>query len=124
MKSIVNRIFVVLMIAALTSVAAFAKVHKHKITFENDTKVNGTVLKKGTYDLKFDDQTGQLTVSKNGKEVAQAMAKLEPREKKAGDFQVRSSGTGDESQLVGVTFGGQTSDVVITNNGATTSGSN
>ena len=124
MKSIVNRIFVVLMIAALTSVAAFAKVHKHKITFENDTKDNGTVLKKGTYDLKFDDQTGQLTVSKNGKEVAQAMAKLEPREKKAGDFQVRSSGTGDESQLVGVTFGGQTSDVVITNNGATTSGSN
>jgi hypothetical protein len=124
MKSIVNRIVVVVMIGALTCVVAFAKTHKHKITFENDTKVNGTVVKKGTYDLKFDDATGQLSIVKNGKVVAQAMAKLEPREKKASDFQVRSSGNGDDSQLVGVTFGGATQDVVISNNGASTSGSN
>lgn len=124
MKSIVNRIAVVLLVGALTCVAAFAKVQKHKITFENDTKVGGTVVKKGTYDLRFDDATGQLSISKNGKEVAQAMAKLEPREKKADDFQVRSTGNGDASQLVGVTFGGSTSDVVISNNGASTSGSN
>ena len=124
MKSIVNRIAVVLLVGALTSVAAFAKVQKHKITFENDTKVNGTLVKKGTYDLKFDDATGQLSIVKNGKEVAQAMAKLAPREKKAGDFQVRSSGTGDNSQLLGVTFGGSNQDVIISNNGASTSGSN
>ena len=124
MKSIVNRIVVVLLVGALTSVAAFAKVQKHQVTFENDTKVNGTVVKKGTYNLKFDDQTGQLSIEKNGKVVAQAMAKLEPRQKKAGDFQVRSSGSGDDSQLLGVTFGGSTSDVIISNNGAATSGSN
>ena len=52
------------------------------------------------------------------------MGKLEPREKKAGDFQLRSTGNGDELQLIGVTFGGQANDVVITNNGGTTSGSN
>jgi len=124
MKSIVNRIFVVMLVGALTCVAAFAKVQKHSVTFENDTKVNGTLVKKGTYNLKFDDATGQLTISKNGKVVAQAMAKLEPRDKKAGDFQVRSSVTGDEAQLLGVTFGGSTSDVIIANNGASTSGSN
>ena len=124
MKSIVNRIVVVVMIGALTCVAAFAKTQKHKITFENDTKVNGTLVKKGTYDVKFDDATGQLTIEKNGKTVAQAMAKLSPREKKAGDFQVRSSGAGDDTQLLGVTFGGSTHDVVIANNGASTSGSN
>jgi len=124
MKSIVNRIAVVVMIGALTCVAAFAKTHKHKVTFENDTKVNGTVVKKGTYDLKFDDETGQLSVIKNGKVVAQAMAKFEARDKKASDFQVRSSGTGDDTQLLGVTFGGSTQDVVITNNGASMSGNN
>jgi len=124
MKSIVNRVVVVVMIGALTCVAAFAKTQKHKITFENDTKVNGTLVKKGTYDLKFDDATNQLSIVKNGKVVAQAMAKLEPREKKAADFQVRSSGSGDDAQLVGVTFGGSTQDVVIANNGASTSGSN
>jgi hypothetical protein len=124
MKSIVNRIAVVVMIGALTSVAAFAKTHKHKVMFENDTKVNGTVVKKGTYDLKFDDETGQLSVIKNGKVVAQAMAKFETRDKKASDFQIRSTGTGDDTQLLGVTFGGSTQDVVINNNGASMSGNN
>lgn len=124
MKSIVNRIVVVLVVGALSSIVALAKVHKHKVTFENDTKVSGTVVKKGTYDLRFDDQTGQLSIVRNGKTVAQAMTKLEPRTKKAGDFQLRSSGTGDDSQLIGVTFGGSDQDVVITNNGASTSGSN
>ncbi len=61
MKSIVNRMVVVLMVGALTSVVAFAKVQKQKVTFENDIKVNGTLVKKGTYDVKFDDATGQIS---------------------------------------------------------------
>ena len=124
MKSIVNRIVVVLMVGALTSVVALAKVHKHKVTFDNDIKVNGTLVKKGTYDVKFDDETGQLSIIKNGKVVAEAMARLEQRDKKANDFQLRSTTNGDETQLVGVTFGGSDKDVMISNNGASTSGSN
>ena len=124
MKSIVNRMLVVLMVGALTSVVAFAKVQKQKVTFENDLKVNGTLVKKGTYDLKFDDESGQLSIEKNGKTIAQAMTRVEPREKKANDFQLRSTGTGEQAQLTGVTFGGSDKDVVINNNGASTSGSN
>ncbi len=124
MKSIVNRMVVVLMVGALTSVVAFAKVQKHKVTFESDIKVNGTLVKKGTYEVKFDDETGQLSIIKNGKVVAEAMARIEQRAKKANDFQVRSTASGDETQLVGVTFGGSDKDVMISNNGASTSGSN
>ena len=124
MKSIVNRIVVVVMIGALASVAAFAKTHKQRVTFENDVKVNGTVVKKGTYEVKFDDATGQLSINKNGKVVAQTMAKLEARAKKANGFQLRSVGTGESTELVGLTFGGSDKDVVITNSGATTAGSN
>ena len=124
MKSIMNRMLVVLMVGALTSVVALAKVQKHKVTFANDIKVNGTLVKKGTYDIKFDDQTGQLTIAKNGKVVAQAMARLESRAKKANDFQLRSTGSGDDTNLVGVTFGGSDKDVVISNSGATSTGSN
>jgi hypothetical protein len=124
MKSIMNRMLVVLMVGALTGVVALAKVQKHRVTFDSDIKVNGTVVKKGTYDVKFDDQTGQLTIAKNGKVVAQAMAKLEPRAKKANDFQLRSNGSGEEMQLTGVTFGGSDKDVVISNSGATSTGSN
>jgi hypothetical protein len=124
MKSIVNRVLVVMLVGALTSVVAFAKVQKHRVNFENDIKVNGTLVKKGTYDVKFDDETGQLSIVKNGKTVAQAMTRVETREKKANDFQLRSSGTGDDTQLVGVTFGGSDKDVLITNGGATTTGNN
>jgi hypothetical protein len=124
MKSVVNKVLVVLMVGALTSVVAFAKTQKQKVTFENDIKVNGTLVKKGTYELKFDDQSGQLSIIKNGKVVAQAMARTEQREKKASDFQLRSITKGDEVQLAGVTFGGSDKDVMIANNGASTSGNN
>ncbi|HEY0763882.1 MAG TPA: hypothetical protein VGD61_16020 [Pyrinomonadaceae bacterium] len=124
MKSMVSKIMAVLMVGALTGVVAFAKVHKQRVTFENDIKVNGTLVKKGNYELKFDDETGQLTIAKNGKTVVQAMAKVESREKKANDFQLRSTVNGDETQLTGVTFGGSDKDIVITNSGASTTGSN
>jgi hypothetical protein len=124
MKSIVSKMVAVVMVGALTSVMAFAKVHKEKVTFDSDIKVNGTVVKKGTYDVKFDDESGQLSITKNGKVVAQAMAKLEQREKKANDFQLRSTTTGDETNLIGVTFDGSDKNVVITSGGSTTTGAN
>ena len=124
MKSIVSKMVTVVMVGALTSVVAFAKVQKEKVTFDNDIKVNGTVVKKGTYDLKFDDESGQLSIVKNGKVVAQATAKLEQREKKANDFQLRSTTDGGETNLVGVTFGGSDKNVVITSSGSTTTGTN
>lgn len=124
MKSIVSRVLVVMMVGALASVVAFGKVHKQRMTFSSDVKVNDTVLKKGTYEVKFDDETGQLSIVKNGKVVAQAMAKLEARAKKASDFQIRSTGAGDDAQLLGVTFGGSDQDVVINKNGASNSGNN
>ena len=74
--------------------------------------------------MKFDDEAGQFTVSKYGKVVAQSMAKLEQRDKKADDFRMRSSGSGDDALLLGVTFGGSDKEVVIANNGAQSSGNN
>ncbi len=124
MKSIVSKVMAVVMVGALTSVVVFAKVHKEKVTFDTDIKVNGTVVKKGTYDVKFDDESGQLSITKNGKTVAQATAKLEQREKKANDFQLRSTVNGDETNLTGITFGGSDKNIVITSGGSSTTGTN
>ncbi len=123
MKSIVNRMVVIMMVAALTSVVALAKVQKQKVTFESDIKVNGTLVKKGTYDLKFNDETGQLSIMKGGKVIAEAMARVESRSKKANDFQMRSTVNGGEQQLTGITFGGSDKDVVISNGAGSTTGS-
>ncbi len=124
MKSIVSKVAAVVMVGALTSVVAFAKVQKEKVTFDSDIKVNGTVVKKGTYDLKFDDESGQLSITKKGKVVAQAMAKAEQREKKANDFQLRSTSDKGETNLIGVTFNGSDKNVVITGSGSSTTGAN
>jgi len=124
MKSIVNRIVVVVMVGMLASVAAMAKTHKQKVTFDSDIKVNGTLVKKGTYDVKFDDESGQLSIVKNGKTVAQSMTRLEARDTKSSGFQLRATANGDEKQLIGVTFGGWDKDVMISNSGAATTGNN
>jgi hypothetical protein len=124
MKSIVNRIVVVVMVGALASVAAFGKTHKQRVTFDTDMKVNGTLVKKGDYEVKFDDATGQLSINKNGKTVVQTTAKFEARPKKANGFQLRSIGNGEDHELVSLTFGGSNQDVVITSGGATTTGNN
>jgi hypothetical protein len=124
MKTILSRLAVVLVVGALSSVVALAKVHKHKVTFTGDIKINNTLVKKGTYDVKFDDEAGQLTVSKNGKVIVQSMAKLEQRDKKAEDFRMRSTASGDDAQLLGVTFSGQDKEVVIGTSGAQSTGNN
>lgn len=123
MKSIMNRMLAVLMVGTLMSVVALAKVHKHKVTFADDIKVNDTIVKKGTYDVKFDDETGQLSIVKRGKVVAQATAKIEQRAKKANDFQLRSVVNAQDTQLVSVTFSGSDKDIVITGGAAPASGS-
>ena len=122
MKSIVNRMVAVLMVAALTSVVAFAKVHKHTVTFDSDIKVNDTLVKKGTYQVKFDDESGQLSIIQNGKTIAQSMTRIESRTKKANDFVLRSVTNGDEKQMIGVTFGGSDKDVLLSG-GASGTGS-
>lgn len=124
MKSMVTRMLAVLMVGALTGVVALAKVKRERVTFDSDIKVNGTLVKKGSYDVKFDDETGQLSIIKNGKVIAEAMTRVEARSKKASDFQVRSIVNGDELQLAGVTFGGSDQDIMIANNGSSTSGNN
>ena len=124
MKSVMSKVLAVLMVGALTGVVALAKVKKERVTFDSDIKVNGTLVKKGTYDVKFDDESGQLSIVKNGKVVVEAATRLEARSNKAADFQIRSITNGNELQLAGVTFGGADKDVMIANNGASTSGNN
>ncbi len=43
----------------------------------SDVKLNGTVIKKGTYQVTFDDKTGELTIARGKTVVAKANARLE-----------------------------------------------
>ena len=95
------------LLCALVGTLALAKTKSHTINFDQDTMVNGTLVKKGEYRAKFDDQTNELTLLKDGRAVVTTAAKEEALEKKAPDtsFDIK---TGDNAAiLTKITFGGE-----------------
>ncbi|HSQ23362.1 MAG TPA: hypothetical protein VLN44_03090 [Pyrinomonadaceae bacterium] len=117
MKRSMKAIFVALVITALASISAMAgdkgKVEKKMVTFTEDTMVNGTLIKAGEYEVKFDDSTGELSVIKNGKVKAKTVAHYEARSGKAKDTALRTIEAGGNVELKGITFGGSDQDVIV-----------
>ena len=113
MKTILNRIALALLITSLAGVSAFAKSKTDTVNFPTNIKVNGTLVKKGVYDLKFDDKTGELSIVKGGKVIARATTSAAKRERKARTLEIKSTGSGDEAQLISVAFSGSDENLVI-----------
>ena len=106
MKTSVSRIALVVLVALLSTSPLFAKSKKETVKFQTDIKVNGTLLRKGTYEVKFDEQTNELSIIKDNKVIARGPVSVEKRDKKARDFTFWTSGTGSDLQLTGITFAG------------------
>ena len=118
MKSLIKQIGIALVIASLAAVSAFAKTRKESITLATNTTVSGTLVKSGTYDLKFDDEKGQLSIMKNGKVVAHASTTTEKRDVKARLFELRMSSAGGGKQLVSIAFAGSEQNIVLNGSSA------
>jgi hypothetical protein len=76
-KHLVHRTAIFLVMLAITGGAALAETFTKEVTFIRPVTVNGTLLKAGTYKAVFDDQTGELTISRGKKVVAQTPARIE-----------------------------------------------
>ncbi|HYX27012.1 MAG TPA: hypothetical protein VE863_00490 [Pyrinomonadaceae bacterium] len=123
MKRFITTLFMALLVGALASFSAFAagdkdKVEKKTITFPEDVMVNGTLIKAGDYDVKFDAATNELSIIKNGKVEAKTPAHVEARSDKARNTALRTADKGGTAQLIGVTFGGSSQDVIVGASGA------
>lgn len=117
MKRFIKGIFVALVISALASISAMAgdkgKVEKKSVTFTDDTMVNGTLVKAGDYEVKFDESTGELSIIKNGKVKAKTVAHYEARTDKAKTTALRTAGADGSVELKGITFVGSNQDVIV-----------
>lgn len=113
MKSFVSRIAIALVIFALSGLAALAKDMRDTVTFPADIKVNGTLVKEGTYDIKFDEETNELSILKGRKVIARASTRAEREESKAKGLKFSSIGSGDDRRLLSVTFGGSDQKLVV-----------
>jgi hypothetical protein len=118
MKSTLNRIAVALVITSLATVMVLGKTRKEKVSFASNIKVNGTLVNKGVYDLKFDEKSEELSIIKGDKVIARATTSVRKRDSKARRFELRSAKSGDETELVSVTFDGMDHDLLINNSQA------
>jgi len=93
-----------------------AKVRKITVTFPENITVNGTVLKPGTYQLHFDEQSGDLAIKRNGDVVATTKARLEKRDSKAKQTSITTHEEGSTTELVSVSVSGEDENLVVADN--------
>jgi len=126
MKRFMKLFMVALIVGALASVSVLAgdkgKVEKKTITFPEDVMVNGTLVKAGDYEVKFDDATNELSIIKNGEVKVKTAAHLAARADKAKNTALRTIDQNGVASLIGVTFGGSTQDVMVGANGSMSGG--
>ncbi len=128
MKVFLKNTFVALLICALASIAVVTtakdKVKAETVTFTEDTMVNGTLVKAGEYQIKFNEQTGELSILKDGKVKAKTTAQLQSRSDKAKNTAVRTLDKGGVAELIGFSFGGSKQDLVVGAGSGAVSGNN
>jgi hypothetical protein len=92
------RTIVLGLILGSISIIGMAKETKKHVTFDEPLSVNGTLVKAGTYEVVFDDASGQLTIFKGKKEIAKASARLEKLERNNGQVYAAWRNAGDSSE--------------------------
>src|SRR3954452_16114228 len=124
MKRFIKGFFFALVIGALASISAFAgdkdRSETKTVMLAEDINVNGTVVKAGEYQVKFDEAAGEVSILKNGKVKAKAAAHLEARTDKASRTALRTREQNGAVEFIGITFNGWNQDVVVGGNSSAT----
>lgn len=79
--------------------------------------MNGTLVKKGTYGVVFDDESGELSIFKGAKLIVKTAARVEKRDQKARGVEVHTALDGMEQKLVSIAFNGSNENVVVAETG-------
>ena len=113
MKKVITRMMIALALCALVSALALANDKTEMVTIPQDVQINGTLVKRGQYKLKFDEQTGELLLLKGKKVVARTTARLEPRDEKAQRTEFGMLQQGEAKVLRSITFRGERESLVM-----------
>ncbi len=116
MKKIANRIAIVLVILAVSSVMAFAKIRSKEISFGQDVTINGTLVKKGTYKVQFNEETGELTIFVKNQAI-KTSARLQERAKRSNRTEFVLVNQGESAALKSITFAGDKQSIVLGDSG-------
>ena len=100
---------------SLSGVAALAqeKNLKEHFTFENDVRINSTVVKKGRYLVEYDAQKGEMSILDGDKLVARAKATVKVNDKKFRDDALLTTTTPEGAKVIGMRLGCQREELSI-----------
>jgi hypothetical protein len=109
----INRLLVALVVLALTGVIALAEGKSKSVTFNEDVTVNGTLVKRGTYKVTYDEQSNEMTIARNNKTIAKTPARTEKLDKKVSRTQVNTRKNNEKEELSSITFGGDDQAIIV-----------
>jgi hypothetical protein len=113
MKLLINGVMVACLLVMLTGAMAFGNTRKSTFALAENTRVNGTLVKKGNYEAVYDEQSGELSIFKGAKLIAKTSARLEKRDQKARGTEVQTILEGMDQKLVSITFSGSQENLVV-----------
>lgn len=113
MRKMINLLVIAVVVCVFSTLTVFAKDKSEFINLPQDVVINGTLVKKGAYKLKFDEKSGELLLMKGSKVVAKTSARIEKREEKANRTEFNTTTNGSQSELRGITFRGESEKIVI-----------
>jgi hypothetical protein len=118
MRKMVNLLVIVAVVCLFSALTVFGKDKSEYVTLPQDVVINGTLVKKGEYKLKFDEKSGELLLMKGSKVVAKTSARLEKREEKASRTEFNTVTNGTQSELRGISFRGDSQKIVLSQGAA------
>jgi hypothetical protein len=114
MVKLVNKLVLMVLVGAIAAGGAYAKEIKKEVTFLQPVVVNGTLIKEGTYDAVFDDQTNELSIVKDRKVLVRAPAQLKKREvPNRAVYVTRQQGDSTNAVLLSVVFKGNNQATIV-----------
>lgn len=116
MKNLMTRMFAVLALSIVVSASALAGETKKDVSFSSDVTINGTLVKKGKYQVVYDDKTGEMSIRKGKEELVKATTRTEDRQKKAIRLEMLYTQSGETRSLQGFAFEGSNQNIVINGN--------
>lgn len=82
-KNLYRIAFALVALCTLLDASALAGGKSKRVTFNTDVLVGDTLVKKGSYEVTFDEQTSVLTVKRGSEVVAKASARMEEGKSKS-----------------------------------------
>lgn len=114
MIKLASQLVGMVLVGAIAVGVVSAKVTKKEVTFLQPVVVNGTLVKEGTYEAVFDDQTNELSIVKYRKVVVRVPAQLEKRqERDRAVYVTRQPGDSSTAVLLAVVLKGNNQATIV-----------